>query len=56
MACIECGNSDDEPVTIAYTDDTTELVTLCAMCRSAFEEGVFVTEVSIENRQSAERV
>lgn len=53
MACIECGRIDSEPVTVAYTDGTTELVTLCAMCRNAFEEGVFVTEVSIENRRSA---
>lgn len=52
MACTECGRGDDEPVNIAYTDGTTELVTLCAECRSAFEEGVFVTEVSIENRRS----
>lgn len=52
MACIECGRSDDEPVNIAYTDGTTELVTLCATYRSAFEEGGFVIEVSNENRQS----
>lgn len=48
MACTECERSDDEPVNVAYTDGTTELVTLCATCSSAF-----VTEVSIKNRQSA---
>lgn len=53
MACTECGRSDDELVNVAYTDGTTELVTLCAACRSAFEEGGFVTEVSIENRRIA---
>lgn len=52
MACAECERSDSEPVNVAYTDGTRELVTLCAPCRSAFEQGGFVTEVSVENRQT----
>ena len=45
MDCGECSDNPGEPVSVEYTDGTTETIALCETCHEQFAEGDLVSDI-----------
>lgn len=45
MDCRECTEKQGEPVSVEYTDGTTETIPLCETCREQYADGDLVSDI-----------
>ena len=43
--CAECDSANGAPVSVTYTDSTTDELELCPSCMADYEAGAFVRDV-----------